>query len=387
MSVKVKKQLKRPWSPAHQTKYLWLYNYVHANYDGIDKDTFIEDHKRALSGMIEKNPNWQDSSREGIYFMVARYLYNRNNNDRYVKIYQTLGFDIMKKTKEKEEKNELDPKEVINFRDHDFFLNILNNSEDSDNISEHYKYLLLSMLVLQPPIRTSFYTTARYLDRQADEQKNINYVYTMNRGKVHAYLIVNKDKASNYKLYNMDKKLSKIEIIDDSLAKLINNSFVKFPRKFLFEHKLKAISSTTFLKWLRDITGVDGLTVDIMRSSYITWFYSVNPTYGARDDLSKMMRHSQPTASKNYLKGFNDEKPTEEMQNKELNSQVFNLQKHITDLELKLSAHTDSVVDMKGLNKKRNDVLYTANVKGTKPKAATLSKYGITYDDTKKIYY
>ena len=83
-------------------------------------------------------------------------------------------------TKEKEERNELDPKEVINFRDHDFFLNILNNTEDSDDIHEHYKYLLLSLLVLQPPIRTSFYTTARYLDRQADEQKNINYVYTMN---------------------------------------------------------------------------------------------------------------------------------------------------------------------------------------------------------------
>jgi hypothetical protein len=279
----------------------------------------------------------------------------------------------MQETKKKEELNELDDKEIQCYRPHKYFIDVLTNTTDNDNLIEHYKYLLLSLLVLQPPVRTSFYTTARYLDRQADEQKNINYVYTLNRGKQQAFLIINKDKASNYKLYNTNKHLSKIEIIDDSLAKLIANSFLKFPRAYLFQINSKPISSSTLLKWLRDITGVDGLTVDIMRSSYITWFYSENQTYGARDDLSKKMRHSQATASKNYFKVFNDG---------ELNNNVL----HVDKLKNNVSVYTDTPADVKASSKKRNDVIYTANVKGITPKASTLAKYNITYDADKKLF-
>ena len=96
-----KKQLKKPWTDAHTKKYEWLYNYMSKHYDNMDKVNYIEVNKRELMGIIEKNENWSDSSKEGLLFMISRYLYNKKNNDRYVKIYSRKGFELMQKTKTK----------------------------------------------------------------------------------------------------------------------------------------------------------------------------------------------------------------------------------------------------------------------------------------------
>jgi hypothetical protein len=102
MSKIIKNKVK-PWTSIHKTKYEWLYNDMSKNYNNINKETFIDDNKRALMGIIDKNENWGDSSKEGLHFMISRYLYNKKNNDRYVKLYSQKGFEIMQKTKAKEE--------------------------------------------------------------------------------------------------------------------------------------------------------------------------------------------------------------------------------------------------------------------------------------------
>ena len=84
-------------------------------------------------------------------------------------------------------------------------------------------------------------------------------------GKVNVTYIVNKDKASNYKLYNINKNLAKIELEDEPLEKLINESYIQYPREWLFEKNDKEISQNTLLRWLRQITGVDGIMFDIHR--------------------------------------------------------------------------------------------------------------------------
>ena len=100
----------------------------------------------------------------------------------------------------------------------------------------------------------------------------------------------------------MNKNLSKIELDYEPLEILINDSYIKYPREYLFEKNGIPISQNTLLRWLRDISGVSGITYDMMRSSYITWFYSENLNFGARDKLAKVMRHSTNTAAKNYNK-------------------------------------------------------------------------------------
>jgi len=63
-------------------------------------------------------------------------------------------------------------------------------------------------------------------------KKQTTYILTEGES-LKAYYIVNKDKASNYKIYSMDKTLNKIELSPE-LSLIINNSFIKYPRKYLF---------------------------------------------------------------------------------------------------------------------------------------------------------
>ena len=373
----------RPWNKIHIDRFNWLYNYMEANYENINKDDFIDINKRFLIEFIEENKSWGDSSKESFYFTIARYLYNKNNNDRYSKIYSEKGFELMQKTKTITEKNELDDKEKENYREYDYFINILEELPETSNLKDHYKKLLLSLLILQPPLRTSYYNTAKLLSSVKDNDKKTNYIYLNRRGKPKAYYIVNKDKASNYKIYSMDKTLNKIELSPE-LSLIINNSFIKYPRKYLFELDDKPVSDTTLLNWLRKITKIDKINFDMMRSVYITWFYKNNKTFGARETLSRQMRHSQPTASKNYLKVF-DEEPNLIITNLKLEKDI--LEGDIKILKSKM-IKCDEIEQKnnKLFKKRRTDILYRINNKGVIPKNNTLELYQIKYDTQNKKY-
>ena len=95
------------------------------------------------------------------------------------------------------------------------------------------KQLLLKLLVYQPPLRTSFYTSC-YISRNLKDNNGIhNYVYLSRRGRQSAHYIVNKDKASNYRLYSINKKLSNIELSPEA-TKAISESLANYPRDHLF---------------------------------------------------------------------------------------------------------------------------------------------------------
>ena len=134
------------------------------NYDNIEKDNFIDMNKRELMSIIENNKGWGDKSKEILTFMIARYLYNKKNNDRYVKLYSERGFKYMQSNSKKESNNSLDENEKLNYRPYEYFKNILDNLETPTTLNAHYKHLLLSMLILQPPLRTNFYSTASLLE-------------------------------------------------------------------------------------------------------------------------------------------------------------------------------------------------------------------------------
>jgi hypothetical protein len=84
------------WTDLHQNKFIWLYNWYKKNHDSeANIKTFIEENKRQLMGLIQKDPNWSTGSKEGLLFMVSRYLYNIKNNDRYVKLYSQAAYDLL----------------------------------------------------------------------------------------------------------------------------------------------------------------------------------------------------------------------------------------------------------------------------------------------------
>jgi len=386
----------KPWTEDNAKTYNWLYNnYKEINPDA-EKATYIDKYKKYLMTYIENNYNWSNASKEKFLLMVGRYLHNKQSW-RYSKLYQEKGIEYIKKSQQQEYKNELDEKEMLNFRDHQYFTDILVSIDPSTitNKIEHMKYLLLACLTYQPPLRTSFYNTAKFIRFEKDNDKTHNFVQINKQGKLKVRYIVNDDKVSKTKTYAMNKNLNYINIIDEKLVTLINDSYTKYPRTYLFENVTnKPITTQMLLKWLREITKVSEINVDIMRASYITWYYASHHKYADREALAKMMRHSVSTAEKNYNKVFDNKtflhssKPTAENCD-DIKQELHNQQKENDDLKLKLEAYTNEPAqtdDIKHYKKKRSDILYNLNRKGRIPRGDTLTKYNITFDKALNLY-
>lgn len=377
----------KDWSKNDETRYTWLYNYIVRLYPDKDIDEFeyIDTYKRKLMSIIENETKWSDGSKESLLFMVAKYLRNFGNK-KYSKLYSEKGFEYMQKNRSKENENKQDEKESENYRDHQYFLNILDsiNYNEIQTQIKHFQYLLLSLLVLQAPLRTDYYCSSMFSRTIKDNDHIHNFIRIDRRGRgVKCYYIINNDKVSKTKTYNMNKDLSTIQIKNKELCKLINDSFIKYPRKYLFEINDKPITQPTYISWLRKVTKVDNITNDIMRSSYVNWFYKNNQSLGKREELANEMRHSTITAQRNYLKiddNNNDDDLSEE--DKKIETKKINeLQTEI----YKLKENCEKEAPTGNYTKKRRDVIYTLN-KGSLPRESTLLKYNIKYNNELKKY-
>ena len=374
------------WSKNDEARYNMLYSYLKKelknldefsfiNDNKLDEFTFINDNKKDIFTLIENNNKWSDKSKEALLFMVSKYL-KTCNDFKYSKIYSLKGYNYLEKNKEIESHNEQDSTEIENYRDHKYFLNILEsiNYDNIKTINEHYKYLLLSLLIYQPPVRTSFYINSKFIFRAKDNNKINNFIYINKRKPFKISYIINNDKVSKTKIYKKIK-LSIININNKKLIDLIIDSYSKYPRTYLFEVNKKYITQPTLLSWLRDITKVNAINNDIMRSSYINWFYEHNKTIGEREKLSYQMRHSVITAQRNYLKIINEETIKQQPEKIiELQTNIYNLKKNNNDI----------IPDLL-YKKRRRDNIRTLNNGGI-PRESTLLKYNIEYDEQNKIY-
>lgn len=380
-----------PWSDIQQKKYLWLYNYLitlDTKYKTLKPDDYlIKFNKRNLIQLINNNNNWSDSSKESLFFTVARWLELNKPTDNFIKQFKELGYKLKVKRDKQEGENQPDKKELENIQPFEYFINILNDIKPDEIITrqKHYEYLILALLTLQPPIRTSFYISAKITNTLKNLSSSENYIYIKND---QAFYIVNKDKVSNTKKYNSKAELNYIDITDKRLIQILNNSILKFNREYLFESNQKGtIKQETLLKYLRNITNLKAINIDMMRAIYITNFYKDNKTYKAREELSLKMRHSVPTAMKNYLK-INNTLNDENEELKQVKDENIKLTIRIKELEKELNQlKAQAATDEKIINKKRQDIIYKANIKNVKPKEDTLNKYNIKYNETNKLYY
>ena len=109
-----------------EKRYSMLYSYLKTKVKDLDEFTFIEDKKRNIMSQIENNEKWADTTKEGIFFMIAKYL-KASNDLRYGKMYSQKGYDYLIKNREKESQNKQDDKEIENYRSHEFLLNVIDN--------------------------------------------------------------------------------------------------------------------------------------------------------------------------------------------------------------------------------------------------------------------
>ena len=132
------------WSSNDEARYSMLYSFLKKQLKDLDEFTFIDDNKRVIMTLIEKNDKWADKTKEALLFMCGKYL-KASNDLRYGKMYSSKGHEYMEKNREVESHNEQDPKEAENYRDHKYFINIL-ESIDYNNIKGSGKSSIIKLI-------------------------------------------------------------------------------------------------------------------------------------------------------------------------------------------------------------------------------------------------
>ena len=372
------------WDINHIKKYGWLFNKLKVEHPNIKKDSYIHDiDKNTLLNFIKKS-SLGISSKESLYFIVARWLEINEPNNNMISAFKQAGYNLKVQYESADMDNKLDDKEQQNYKEYSYFKTILDkiNFDKITNKRQHYESLLLALLVYQPPMRTSFYTSCLITTNPAVNTVDNYIVLTHTKSIIRrAYFYINKDKVSGSKSYaDTSKKI--IEIENKTLIDILFNSYDTYNRKYLLENNNKQIVYSALLRYLRNITNIPAINIDMMRSMYITNEYNKGLSYKQKEVLSLKMRHSVDIASKAYYKISDKAKPRDE-EIDILKTENNRLQVELLGLKAQLNIHnpTDKL-----MHKRRTDVLFRLN-KGDASKSATLDKYDIKYNEDTKKYF
>ena len=327
-----------------------------------------------------------NGSKEAFLFTVSKYLSIHDKTNIHIDKFVREGKKLMLKTKEADGDNLVDIQHADSYQSYDYFLKIITTKDykNINNIVEHNQHLLLSLLFLNPPLRTSYYSTA-ILTKKIEYKQNDTNNYLLlkhNLGSDRAYIVINKDKVSNSRSFS-DPIKSTIEIINKDLVALLYWSFEKFKRRYLFESDKKTkVSDDTIRNYLRRASKLKNINIDIVRSIYITHRYNTDTkTANQRQELAIKMRHDQKTAAASYYKIISRDDTASKNENeviKELKQTIEALNIQINDLKSKLEEVTPAE-DSKLFLKRKSDI--QARLKaGKNVKPDTIQKYGINKD-------
>jgi hypothetical protein len=364
-TIKTTKQAKKakPWSTQHDKLYTRLYNlYIKAGHNA-DKENYIITERRDLLGFID-NLQQSNSSKKALMFMVGRYL--ELHNDRYYEIYLKRGSELMKEVNEEEQNNQQTEREILNYKPLNYYLNLLNEIENKSS----YQYMLLAMLTLQPPVRSSFYNSAYFIFKKEEDDKENNFIYYNNSTKKMFY-IVNNDKVKNTKQYANNKN-TYIEIENTQLKDIILKSYVDSPRDYVFENENgDAYTYETLLRWLRAITRLPGVSINMFRSAHVNELYhKSSTTTNDKKKLALQMRHSMGAAESFYYKTLPEQT---------LNGECDDIKQQLDITKNDLQQCQDKKEDDKAYNKKRYDVVYRLNKYGKTPLKSSIDKYNLIF--------
>jgi hypothetical protein len=361
---------KKVWSEEHIKEHKRLFNLYKQENVNIDISNYIDLNKRNIFKFIH-NLKLGNASKEKLLFMVARYLDIKK--DRYYGVkFRDAAYIFMKLKDEDEGLNKMDDKELIKYQPLEYFEEII-KSYDKSNLTN--SQLFLYLITHQPPVRTSYYYTAKIITQRKQNNKIDNFLLII-RSK--CFYIVNQDKVSNSKVYGNNRN-SVIEIMDKELCNAIITKYKQKQSEYLFGDTKR--TNSTLLNWVQKESKIKGLNIDNIRSIYITSKYDEGLNYAGKKKLALQMRHSVDTASKNYYKIIdkeddNNNESIKDCENIRLELQYFkNKEKYLLD-------NKD-----KNYRKKRYDIIYNLNKNGYKPKKDTIDKFKIKYNDDLNEYY
>ena len=261
-------------------------------YENCDKILeHIETHKTS------KNSNYTHITRRDMIILLTRIMRD-GGYEQTAQMLKEKYTQINNEWLKSEKKQKLDKNEFKNWVSHkDIYKRLVQlKANNHNNIISHYKYLLLSLMYYQPPLRRNYHNL-QLIKNIADIQKDKNYL--LNYGnKKYAYIIQN-DKISKEQgagIINIDSK---------TLNNIIYMSFKKYPRMFLFSNVDNNNEPIDIIKLDDIMTSLFNgkhTGIRIFRASYISWFYKNNVTIEKREELANKMRHSRYTAEMIYNK-------------------------------------------------------------------------------------
>ena len=254
-----------------------VYNYILE--DGQYATTTKRDYLIILCKVLEylKQPKLRD------------YIYNKNVKP------------LAEQHTKEEYKQVLDENEQINYIKYDVLFNkvqeLINIYNSDYNIKNMIKLLVLSLYVLQPPLRNDYYNM-KIIYNDAHNDKKSNYLLL---DKDNIYIIINNDKVINL------HGTAEIPITNTILKTIIKIYLDEYAPNniYLFQnkngtpykkHQIQYIINTMFNDKLLNIYN--------LRSSYITNFYKNNLGLLERSILADKMRHGTKQAELSYFKNF-----------------------------------------------------------------------------------
>ena len=373
----------------------WLFNYVHSKLPNTTIENYLLDamSSNKLESIVEGNDKWGIGSKERIYWFVVKMIKLNKWREHYLTYYREKAVALTELIKNDELKQKKSDKEVDNALSYNELLGIQQNIEHYETYSKHLDYLLISMITLQPPLRTNFYETVEFLSRIQEDDDNVrNYVWMNNRGlnqntttlKNYKY-IVNKDKVSNTKEYSMNKKTLKFIEINPELAIILKKSYEWHPRQYVLgDLQNNPITAKRILSILRRLTGKELINIDMVRSAYVTHYYEKHPLLIDRNNLAHKMRHSKYTAELKYLKinsgSKEDENEYLKKRIEELENENIRLKQVIED-NIKQEFETWKKNNEKAFEIQRKDIIRKANKRHSIIKQENIDKYNIKIED------
>ena len=285
---------------------------------------FSNDYKMKIATWEKKLPEivkddnykWIAKNHKKIYEYITTHYENKNTLKGHISVlsgilreldtlpgiqkkYSKIATDLNLELQTESKKQELLPQRKQNFV---FFQDVVKRREDFRKLFEHDKtnnknnlsWVLLSLYTMQPPIRM--------------EYKNMKVVTALPKNTKQNFLL---NKNNKYYVVIRDDKVVKSHGPDqfelsDELNEVINESLQAFPRKYILSTQRNGdypINKQGFESLLKQCFSPQKVSVDILRSSYITNAYSdPRMTLKMKDELARKMRHSATIAQREYQK-------------------------------------------------------------------------------------
>lgn len=342
------------------------------------EETLFESHTSSqimqfVESQTQKSLSWQ----ENVSYSFSTYYKINGTEDEHNEWYE-LATKYTKLIQKKEKKNLQSEKEKENYLTQTELIAIRDAHKEYKTEDGMQGYLLLCFLTMQPPLRTGVYTTMKYVKTEEELQSNdVDNLIHINRcGEWSGIMKINNDKVSGT-FAHKDNNI--IEVQSPKLLKIIDKTLKEYPRQNIFDFPNTSKPGDRLLVILRKLTK-NKFDIDMARSSYINYMIETHnlESEEQKETFAEQMRHSVCKQQKNYRKIL--QKDTED--------DIIDYKQQIKELEMKLQEKEDEMNKYKQYwEKKRYDMVYTANRQNTKIKQLNIDEFDIKWDEIEKKYY